>query len=148
MPPRALERGSVLFWEGFVVPLVAVPAAGTTTERLSVRTLPSLMLILVLRDWMAVPDPVFAPVRAVTEESLEPRSKPARLVLSMRTGPLMMGDAVEPVMLRLVVRVPPWRREPDGRWTPTEGRNASSSSIDVAWVVTWRLMAVVGPLVW
>src|SRR5438046_2462768 len=56
---------------------VAVPSAGTTTERLSVRTLPALMLILVLRDWMAVADPVFARVRAVTAESLEPRSKPA-----------------------------------------------------------------------
>src|SRR5438477_12927629 len=127
---------------------VAVPSAGTTTERLSVRTLPSLMLILVLRDWMAVADPVLAPVRAVTAESLEPRSKPSRLVLSMRMGPLMTGDAAEPVTLRLVVRVPPWRREPEGRWTPTDGRKASSSSIDAAWVVTLRLRAVVGPVVW
>src|SRR5258707_6380340 len=94
---------------------VAVPSAGMTRERLSVRTLPPLMVTFVLRDWMAVADPVFAPVRAVTVESFEPRSKPARLVLSMRMGPLMTGDAVVPVTLRLVVRVPPWRREPDGR---------------------------------
>ena len=71
------------------------------------RTLPPLMLTLVLRDWIAVADPVFAPVSAVTAESFEPRSKPARLVLSMRMGPLMMGAAAEPVTLRLVVRVPP-----------------------------------------
>ena len=50
----------------------------------------------------------------------------------------MMGAAVEPVTLRLVVKVPPWRREPEGRWTPTEGRNASSSSMDAAWVVTFH----------
>src|SRR5437773_2308551 len=127
---------------------VAVPSAGMTRERLSVRTLPPLTLTLVLRDWIAVADPVFAPVRAVTAESFEPRSKPARLVLSMWMGPLMMGAADVPVTLRLVVRVPPWRREPEGRWTPTEGRNASNSSMDAAWVVTLRLRAVVGPVVW
>src|SRR5258708_6044124 len=94
---------------------VAVPRAGMTRERLSVRTLPPVALRVVVRGWMAVAEPVFGRVRAVTAESLEPRSKPARLVLSMWMGPLMMGDAVEPVMSRLVVRVPPWRRDPDGR---------------------------------
>src|SRR5260370_24583523 len=127
---------------------VGDPMEGTTTETLSVRTLPPLMVTLVLRDWMAVPDPDLIPASELRGPSFEPRSKPARLVLSMRMGPLMMGAAAEPVTLRLVGRVPPWRREPEGRWTPTEGRNASSSSMDVACVVILRLRAVVGPGVW
>ena len=70
---------------------VAEPMAGTTTETLSVRTLPPLTLILVLSDWMAVPDPDLIPASELRGPSFEPRSKPARLVLSMRIGPLMMG---------------------------------------------------------
>ena len=86
---------------------VAVPNAGISSARLSVRTLPPATLMFVLRDWMAVEEPVFAPVSAETAESLELRSNPARLVLSSRIGPLMMGCAVEPVTARLAVRVPP-----------------------------------------
>src|SRR5258705_11701797 len=100
---------------------VAVPSAGMTRERLSVRTLPPLMLTFVLRDWIAVADPVFAPVRAVTAESFEPRSKPARLVLSMRMGPLMMGAAAVPGGLGVVVGVPPWGGGPEGRGAALEG---------------------------
>src|ERR1700742_3920356 len=126
---------------------VAEPMEGTTRERLSVRTLPPLMLTLVLSDWMAVPEPDLMPASELRGPSLEPRSKPARLVLLMRMGPLMMGAAAVPVTLRLVVRVPPWRREPLGRWTPTEGRKASSSSMEAASLETLRLMAVLGPVV-
>ena len=70
---------------------VAEPIAGTMTETLSVRTLPPLMVTLVLSDWMAVPDPDLIPASELRGPSFEPRSKPARLVLSMRMGPLMMG---------------------------------------------------------
>src|SRR6516162_8170439 len=115
---------------------VADPMEGTTTETLSVRTFPPLMATFAVSDWMGVPDPDLIPAIELSGPSFEPRSNPARLVLSMRTGPLMMGAAGEPVTLRSVVRVPPWRREPDGRWTPTEGRNASSSSIDAALLLT------------
>src|ERR1700751_5800062 len=121
---------------------------GTMTDTLSVRTLPALTLMLALSDWMAVPEPLLIPASELSGPSLEPRSKPARLVLLIRTGPLMIGFAAVPVTLRLVVRVPPCRREPLGRWTPTEGKNASSASMDVPSLETLRLSAVVAPLVW
>jgi len=118
------------------------------TETLSVRTFPLLITTFALRDWMTVAVPGLIPASEPSGPSLEPRSKPARLVLLTRTGPLMMGLATEPVTLRLVVRVPPWRREPVGRWTPTEGRKASSSSIDASLLLTLRLTAVLEPVVW
>ena len=77
--------------------------------------MPPLMVTFALSDWMAVPEPDLIPASELRGPSFEPRSKPARLVLSRRMGPLMMGAAAEPVTLRFVVRVPPWRREPEGR---------------------------------
>src|ERR1700733_15542072 len=102
------------------------------------------MLTLALSDWMLVPDPLLIPARELSGPSLEPRSNPARLVLFRRMGPLMMGFAAVPVTLRAVVRVPPCRREPVGRWTPTEGINDSSTAIAVPALLPLRLRVVMG----
>ena len=51
-------------------------------------------------------------------------------------------------MSEFVVIVPPCSRDPCGNVTPSAGRNASSSLIDIALPFTFRFRAVVGPLVW
>ena len=105
-----------------------------------------------LSDRMLVPDPVAAPIRPPVKResscSFAPRSNPASCVLSSRTGPEIIGFAVDPETVSAVVTVPPCSRDPCGSLTPSAGRNASSSSIGTDCPLTRRLIAVVGPLAW
>src|SRR5437763_1346036 len=105
MPPRALERGSVLFWEGFVVPLVAVPAAPLTRPlmlgaKVGLEVVPPIATGMPLRR-AAVAAPPTAP--AVPLLGIMPRSWPAMPPAPAFAPPLLLPVPRRPVSLRITL---------------------------------------------
>src|SRR5271156_2234302 len=78
---------------------------------------------------------------------LEERSKPASLVLSTSTGPLMVGALAGPVISRFAVSVPPCKLEPLGRRTPAAGNNASTWLMGRFGAARWSVSVTVGPVI-
>ena len=77
---------------------------------------------------MDVSGPVLPPVREAIADILEPRSKPASLVLDSLIGPVLASLSSGPLMARLAESVPPLSEAPEGSVTPRAGSMACNSS--------------------